>query len=184
MAQLGELTLQDSSNHPRALRSLTVRQTQISATTSPTGGLLPLPCLLSCFGFVSTYRTPHLCSLSVFSLSVCLVSFLPSVCSFISSFICLLENTTAASKEPRAGRSKVEVWLHEEVPHLSYAVLYSSRVKGSEFQGILTIKEALYKLMLQYSSLAGPWLLQTSHQDMKQECAAGNEVLLQLFWSE
>lgn len=99
-------------------RSLAVRQTQISATTSPTGGLLPLPCLLSCFGFVSTYRSPHLCSLSVFSLVFCLVSFLASVCSFISSFICLWENTTAASEGPRAGGSRVEVRLHEEVSHL------------------------------------------------------------------
>lgn len=94
-------------------------QTQISATTSPTGGLLPLPCFLSCVGFVSAYRGPHLCSLSVFSLFFCLVSFLPPVCSFISSFICLLENTTAASEGLRAGRSRVEVRLHQEGSHLS-----------------------------------------------------------------
>lgn len=106
------------ANRRGALRSLAVRQTQISATTSPTGGLLPLPCLLSCFGFVSTYRSPHLCSLAVFSLVFCLVSFLASVCSFISSFICLWENTTAASEGPRAGGSRVEVRLHEEVSHL------------------------------------------------------------------
>lgn len=63
-------------------------------------------------------ESPHLRSLSVFSLVFCLVSFLASVCSFISSFICLWENTAAASEGPRAGGSGVEVRLHEEVSHL------------------------------------------------------------------
>lgn len=52
------MALQDSCVNPGFLLTLPARQTQISATTSPTGGLLPLPCLLSCAGFVSVYRTP------------------------------------------------------------------------------------------------------------------------------
>lgn len=117
-SQLEGMTLQDSSSNPGALHSLTVCQTQISATTSPTGGLLPLPCFLSCAGFVSAYRSPHLCSLAVFALFFCLVSFLALVCSFISAFICLSGNAAAASEGLRAGRSRVEVRLREEVSHL------------------------------------------------------------------
>lgn len=52
------MALQDSSVNPRFLLSLPALQTQISGTTSPTGGLLPLPCLLSCVGFVSAHRAP------------------------------------------------------------------------------------------------------------------------------
>lgn len=54
---LEAMALQDSCVNPGFLLSLPARQTQISATTSQTGGLLPLLCLLSCAGFVSVYRT-------------------------------------------------------------------------------------------------------------------------------
>lgn len=77
---LEAMALQDSCVNPGFLLSLPARQTQISATTSQTGGLLPLLCLLSCAGFVSVYRTLLFLLPGCFLPLLLFGFFLPTVC--------------------------------------------------------------------------------------------------------